>query len=88
LPTIYAYPAFTEYHGINITPISFLIIDLDLKDFGVDQEDSEKKEKTSSLLEKALNKTLEKIKDAIGGNASVLWTGNGYHVYQLSADLF
>jgi hypothetical protein len=43
LSTIYAYPAFTEYHGINITPISFLIIDLDLKDFGVHQEDSEKR---------------------------------------------
>jgi ferric iron reductase protein FhuF len=55
---------------------------LDLKDFGIHQEDSEKKEKTSSLLEKALNKTLEKIKETIGGNPSVLWTGNGYHVYQ------
>ena len=29
---INAYPSFTEYHGINRTPISFLMIDLDLKD--------------------------------------------------------
>jgi hypothetical protein len=35
------------------------------------------------LLEKALNKTLEKIKkESIGGNPTMLWTGNGYHVYQ------
>src|SRR5919197_1686551 len=52
---INAYPTFTEYHGINRTPISFLIIDLDLKDFRR-QEDSKKKE----LLERALNKTLQK----------------------------
>jgi hypothetical protein len=30
---INAYPAFTEYHGINRTPISFLMVDLDSKDF-------------------------------------------------------
>jgi hypothetical protein len=30
---IKAYPSFTEYHGINRTPISFLMVDLDLKDF-------------------------------------------------------
>src|SRR5919197_981675 len=36
---INAYPAFTEYHGINRTPISFLMVDLDLKDF-VDEEGS------------------------------------------------
>jgi len=31
---INAYPSFTEYKGINRTPISFLMVDLDLKDFG------------------------------------------------------
>jgi Primase X len=69
-----AYPSFTEYHGINRTPISFLMVDLDLKDFS----DSKKKE----LLDRALNKTLQNIKDTTGGNPTVLWTGNGYHVYQ------
>jgi hypothetical protein len=71
---INAYPSFTEYHGINRTPISFLIVDLDLKDFA----DEKKKEP----LERALKKTLGKIKESIGGNPTVLWTGNGYHVYQ------
>ena len=74
---INAYPSFTSYHGINRTPISFLMVDLDLKDFA-QEEDSKKKE----LLDRALNKTLQKIKDTIGGNPTMLWTGNGYHVYQ------
>ena len=70
---INAYPSFTEYEGINRTPISFLMVDLDLKNFST-------KEKS---LEKALNKTLEKIrKESIGGVPTVLWTGNGYHIYQ------
>ena len=73
---INAYPPYTEYHGINRTPISFLMFDLDLKDFG---------EKVK--LEKALKKTLKKIKD-FGGNPTVLWTGNGYHIYQPVAGFF
>src|SRR5436190_12469108 len=42
---INAYPPFTEYQGVNRTPISFLIVDLDLKDFGgrIEGEDSKKK---------------------------------------------
>ena len=79
---INAYPPFTEYQGINRTPISFLMVDLDLKDFDRhEEEDSQKKGK--AVLERALNKTLEKIKETIGGgNPTVLWTGNGYHIYQ------
>jgi hypothetical protein len=68
---INAYPPFTEYQGINRTPISFLMVDLDLKDFGGGRkreegegEYSKKKEKT--LLQKALNKTLKNIKETIG----------------------
>jgi len=78
---INAYPPFTEYQGINRTPISFLMVDLDLKDFG-GREDSNKK--GIIFLEKALNKALDKIKreEIIGGNPTVLWTGNGYHIYQ------
>jgi len=34
------------------------------------------------LLEKALIKALAKIKESIVGNPTVLWTGNGYHIYQ------
>ena len=73
---INAYPAFTEYHGINRTPISFFMVDLDLKDF------ADEKKKDIAVLERVLNNTLRKIKEAIGGNPTVLWTGNGYHVYQ------
>jgi hypothetical protein len=100
---INAYPPFTEYQGINRTPISFLMVDLDLKDFGGRVEGGErggeleyskkKEEKTLLFLEKALNKASEKIKKekdegggeggrSIGGNPTVLWTGNGYHIYQ------
>jgi hypothetical protein len=69
---INAYPSFTEYQGINRTPISFLMVDLDLKDFA----DEKKRGKA------VLNKTLQNITESIGGNPTVLWTGNGYHVYQ------
>jgi hypothetical protein len=75
---INAYPSFTEYHGINRTPISFLMVDLDLKDFS--GERPEKKGKAS--LDRVLNKTLQKITESIGGKPTVLLTGNGYHVYQ------
>jgi hypothetical protein len=69
---INAYPPFTEFNGINRTPISFLVIDLDLRDF------ANLKEK----LDRAVNKTLSKIEEIIGGVPTVLWTGNGYHIYQ------
>ena len=73
---INAYPSFTEYQGINRTPISFLMVDLDLKDF----TDSNKKGKP--VLDRVLNNTLQKIKGSTGGNPTMLWTGNGYHIYQ------
>jgi hypothetical protein len=66
---------FTEYHGINRTPISFLVVDLDLKDFTGETK------KGQAVLDGVLNKTLQKIKETIGGNPTVLWTGNGYHLY-------
>jgi Primase X len=73
---INAYPSFTEYHDINRTPVSFLMVDLDSKDF------ADEKKRGKSVLERALNKTLQKVKDSIGGNPTMLWTGNGYHIYQ------
>jgi hypothetical protein len=78
---INAYPSFTEYKGINRTPISFLMVDLDLKDFGGEEKDSSRK-KGKMSLEKALNKASGKIKESIDGSPTVLWTGNGYHIYQ------
>jgi hypothetical protein len=67
-----AYPSFTNFHGINRTPPSFIIIDLDLKDFGYSKD----------KLDGALNNALKRIKDILGGYPTVLWTGNGYHIYQ------
>jgi non-catalytic primase subunit PriX-like protein len=52
------------------------MVDLDLKDFG------NLKKKETKLLERALSKTLQNIKESIDGNPTVLWTGNGYHIYQ------
>jgi hypothetical protein len=71
---INAYPPYTEYHGINRTPVSFLMVDLDLKDFGGNAS-------KQLFLEKVLRNTLEKIKD-FGRNPTILWTVNGYHIYQ------
>jgi hypothetical protein len=71
-----AYPAFTGYHGINRTPISFLMVDLDLKDF------ADEKKKGKAVLDRVLNKSLQKIRESIGGKPTVLWTGNGFHIYQ------
>jgi len=70
---INAYPAYTEYKGINLTAPSFIMIDLDLKDFELSIE----------KLDIILNKTLTKINDVYhGAHPTVLWTGNGYHIYQ------
>ena len=69
---INAYPAFTDYQGINFTAPSFIIIDLDLKYF----ESQEK-------LDKTLRKTLNKVNKVFhGAQPTVLWTGGGYHIYQ------
>ena len=73
---INSYASFTEYHSINRTPISFLMIDLDLKDFAYEKKTGK------AVLERALNNTLREIRESIGGNPTVLWTGNGYHIYQ------
>jgi hypothetical protein len=67
---INAYPSHTEYAGINLTPPSFIMIDLDLKDYS--------QEKLNEV-----DKTLNKINNEFhGAHPTVLWTGNGYHIYQ------
>jgi hypothetical protein len=69
---INAYPSYTDYRGINFTAPSFIMIDLDLKDF----ESHEK-------LDKILYRTLNKINEVFyGAQPTVLWTGGGYHIYQ------
>jgi hypothetical protein len=70
---INAYPSYTEYKGINLTAPSFIMIDLDLKD----------SELSIEKLDKILNKTLNKLSDVFHGtHPTILWTGNGYHIYQ------
>jgi len=66
-----AYPSYTEYKGIQRYPPNFIFADLDLSTF-----------KNSEALERALQTTLKIIRIKINGYPTVLWTGNGYHIYQ------
>ena len=68
---INAYPSFTRYDDINRTAPSFLMIDIDLKDFT-----------SRDKLDRAKNRVLKKIQTVMRGHPTVLWTGNGYHIYQ------
>lgn len=75
---INAFPFKTEYTQVDlevkiITAATFIMIDLDLKDFG-----------NRDKLDKQLKKTTNKMSLRFNGDAhpTVLWTGNGYHVYQ------
>ena len=47
------------------------MIDTDLKDFI-----------SKDKLDRALIRILKKIETSIHGHPTVLWTGNGYHIYQ------
>jgi hypothetical protein len=71
---INAYPSFTKYNGINRTPPSFLMIDIDLKDFA-----------SNDKLDRALNRILKQIESKMRGHPTVLWIGNGHHIYQTVA---
>jgi hypothetical protein len=53
---------------------SFLMIDIDLKDFV-----------SKDKIDRAMNRVLKRIKSKMRGYPKVLWTGNGYHTYQLLA---
>jgi hypothetical protein len=66
---INAYPAHTQYKGVNRQAPNFIFIDLDRSNFG-----------TEKALGRALNRTLKSIRD-LGAEPTVLWSGNGYHVY-------
>lgn len=75
---INAFPYATSHSiGIEVknkTAASFMMIDLDLKDFKASKE----------KLDKLLKKTLDKLSSKFNRDArpTVLWTGNGYHIYQ------
>jgi hypothetical protein len=69
---INAYPSYTGWKELNRQAPNFLFIDLDLS-----------RCKSMEALKGALNKTLKFIKEKLGDDISpsVLWTGNGYHIY-------
>src|SRR5215204_1217524 len=68
---INAYPAYTEYKGINRQAPDFIFIDLDRSSF-----------KSAQALKIALNNTLKNIKEKLNGaHPTVVWSGNGYHIY-------
>lgn len=66
-----AYPSYTEYKGIQRYPPNFIFADLDLSLI-----------RTEQGLEKTLSETLGAIRFKLNGSPTVLWTGNGYHIYQ------
>jgi Primase X len=69
---INAYPDYTEYGGINRQAPNFLFLDLDRSVF-----ESEK------AFNAAFNKTLKNLDNILDAkNPTVLWSGNGYHIYQ------
>jgi hypothetical protein len=68
---INAYPTYTGFREINRQAPNFIFIDLDKSLF-----------KTERALSLALSTTLKTIKRKIGGMPTVLWSGNGYHIYQ------
>jgi hypothetical protein len=67
-----AYPSYTEYKGINRQAPNFLFIDLDKSIFETEREHG-----------LALTNTLRNIKEKLTeGYSTILWSGNGYHIYQ------
>ena len=74
---INAFPYRTQ-HSIdfdvkNMTAASLIMLDLDLEYF-----------ETREHLDKQLDKIIKKLSQKFKGNANptILWTGNGYHIYQ------
>jgi hypothetical protein len=68
---INAYPSYIGIKGLNRQEPNFIFIDLDSGAF-----------KTREGLEKALARTLKNINERLNrAIPSVLWSGNGYHIY-------
>ena len=66
-----AYSSFTGYKGLNFTAPSLAFIDLDLNRF-----------KDRKALDRVLANTLGNIRRICDkSKPTVLWTGNGYHIY-------
>jgi hypothetical protein len=69
---INAYPNRSEWKGLNRQAPNFIFIDLDLGKF-----------RSRLALDRALTKTLKNISDKFNTEVTptVLWSGNGYHIY-------
>jgi hypothetical protein len=69
---ISAYPYYGKHVVDPTYMIDFLMIDSDLSNF-----------RSGQAFERARNKTLKKIKETFGTDftPTVLWSGNGYHIY-------
>ena len=69
---INAYPAYTQYEGINRQPPNFIFVDIDRSNF-----------KTQRTFDLAVSQTLKSFGEKLpGAHPTVLDTGNGYHFYQ------
>lgn len=64
--------ALSDYLGVkNVISPNFIMIDLDLSNFGY----------ADLVLRSALQKALKRIKDLLDMRPAVIWSGNGYHIY-------
>ncbi len=71
---INGYPFFGKENNVNKLSPSFLFIELDLSLCNVCKYPIRK-------LDYILKQTLNRIEKEIHGNPTVLWTGDGYHIY-------
>ena len=71
---INGYPFFEKGDNVNKLSPSFLFIDLDLSLCNICKYPKRK-------LDYILKQTLNKIEKETHGNPTVLWTGDGYHIY-------
>jgi hypothetical protein len=67
---INAYPEYTDYQGIVRHPPDFIFIDLDLSKF----------RNNKKRLDRVLEQTLNYV-SRLGAKPTVMWSGNGYHIY-------
>lgn len=67
---INAYPEYVKYQGIVRQPPDFAFIDLDLTNFDNDRD------KIDRTLKRIANKICR-----LGTEPTILWSGNGYHIY-------
>jgi hypothetical protein len=68
---INAYPDYIEFSGINRQTPNFILIDIDKEQF-----------KSERAFWSAVNKTIQNLKKTLDANPTIIWTGNGVHIYQ------